>query len=217
MTSTTKSCTMLVVSTAIHTFYYTGPYTSALMPDAEEVRQRLAPVRRDRLDRQIAITQRAVSLAAWRLLELSMHRLGMAEFRLADVIHPVDGKPHWVNSQGIDFNISHARGMAFCAIAKEATVGCDAEDRARLDESLTKRILAADATRVPCWTEIESIVKAAGKGIMHGAEIVWRPDGGEFDGQSWWCYAINDSATHAMHVAANKPKLELITTEVVDL
>ena len=221
--SNAKSCTMRGVFEAIHAFYYTGAYTSVLLPEAEQVRARLAPARRERFDRQSATVQRAVSLAAWRLLEIGMQRCGFTDFRLVDVVHPIDGKPLWSGAKNtpdgrrVDFSISHAHGIAACAIAKGVTVGCDAEERKRIKPRLTQRLVADDAARMPCWTELEAVVKAAGKGIMHGRDIVWTEHAAMFDGVCWWCYPVECGSLHAVHVAADKPNLKIIVSEVNEL
>jgi phosphopantetheinyl transferase len=205
-----------VVNT-IHAFYYTGPHTSSNLPDAEQLLARLAPARRERFGRQSSTSQRAVSLAAWRLLELGMQRCGHTDFRLANVVHPLDGKPYWSNDAKIDFSLSHARGIAVCAIGANVVLGCDAEERKRIELRLTQRLVADNAVRMPCWTELEAVVKAAGKGIMHGRDIEWTAREAIFDGQRWWCYPIECGALHAAHVAVNMPDCEIVVTEVIVL
>lgn len=204
------------VSNVVRTFYYTGPQTSSLPPDADLIFARMAPARRDRFARQTSIPQRAVSLAAWRLLELGMQRCGYAEFRLADVIHP-DGKPYWPNGLYVDFSLSHARGIAACAIGAGVTVGCDAEERKRVDPRLTRRLVADSAFRTPCWTELEAVVKAAGKGVMHGREIDWRERDAGFDGRTWWCHAIECGPLHVAHVAVDRPDARIVVEAIAQL
>lgn len=166
--------------------------------------------------------QRAVSLAAWRLLEVGMRHCGYHDFQLADVVHPEDAKPYWSGAGArldahVDFSISHARGIAACAIGHGVVVGCDAEERQRIQRHLTQRLVRADAVRFPCWTELEAVVKAAGLGIMHGNEIQWTAHAAFLDGRSWWCYPIASGPLHAAHVAADAANLSLQVTQVVDL
>jgi phosphopantetheinyl transferase len=211
------------VSKLIQAFYYTGAYTSTVLPEAETLRARLAPARRARDDRQRDTPQRAVSLAAWRLLEMGMKRCGYGQFELADVVHPEDGKPYWSLTIGqsaeerVDFSLSHARGIALCTIASGITIGCDAEERRRIEPRLTQRLTRADAPRLPCWTELESVVKAAGLGIMHGQEIDWLPDHAVLQGTQWWCYPIACGDVHASHVAANAANVCVAINHVLEL
>lgn len=205
------------VSSDVRAFYYTGPYTSSLPPHAEEILARLAPARRARFAKQLSTPQRAVGLAAWRLLELGMERCGYARFRLADVVHPLDAKPYWPADAPVDFSLSHARGIALCAIGAACKVGCDAEERKRIEPRLTQRLVADDAARMPCWTELEAVVKGAGQGIMHGRDIVWTEHEAHFAGKTWWPHPIDCGPLHAAHVAVDRPDVRVIVAEVAEL
>jgi phosphopantetheinyl transferase len=209
------------VSKRIQVFYYTGPYTSTVLPAAEALRERMAPARRARDDRQRDTPSRAVALAAWRLLEIGMQRGGY-RFNLSEVTHPDDGKPFWSppaqsSVQTVDFSISHSRGIAMCAIAEGLVIGCDAEERRRIEPRLTQRLTRPGSLRMPCWTELESVVKAAGVGIMHGQEIEWTANGAILNGVNWWCYQVDCGTVHAAHVAANAPDVQVTVNEVQEL
>lgn len=206
------------VSKTIQAFYYTGPYTSTVFPAADALRERMAPARRARDDRQRDTPSRAVALAAWRLLEIGMQRCGY-RFNLSEVTHPEDGKPFWTSAGAdrVDFSLSHSRGVALCAIAKDTTIGCDAEERRRIEPRLTQRLTRPGSLRLPCWTELESVVKAAGLGIMHGQEIEWTESGAVLNGVNWWCYPIDLGTVHAAHVAADAPDVQVIVNPVQEL
>jgi phosphopantetheinyl transferase len=209
------------VSKLIQAFYYTGPHTITVLPTAEALRERMAPARRARDDRQRDTPARAVGLAAWRLLEIGMQRVGFSDFQLADVTHPEDGKPFWPAAKQagarVDFSLSHARGIALCVIAADLVVGCDVEERRRIEPRLTQRLTRADAPRLPCWTELEAVVKAAGLGIMHGQEIEWSLQDATLNNVRWWCYPIECSTAHAAHVAANASNAQINVSQVQEL
>jgi len=211
------------VSKIIQAFYYTGDHTSTVFPGAGAFRERMAPARRDRDDKQRDTPSRAVSLAAWRLLELGMQRCGYDGFKLFDVLHPENGKPSWSQAvslpaeRRVDFSISHARGIAMCAIAAGLVIGCDVEERARIQPRLTRRLTPDHAPRLPCWTELEAVTKATGLGIMHGHEIVWTLSDATLQGKRWWCYPVDCGVTYAAHVAADAPDVQVIVNNVLEL
>lgn len=107
--------------------------------------------------------------------------LGLAPERLRFTVDEPRGKPRlaWPESTGIDFNISHTRGLVACALASGApglTVGIDCESVSRLiDDDLAAvfcspsemaelRDEPADA-RTGVWVLKESLVKASGRGF----------------------------------------------------
>src|SRR5712672_863770 len=77
------------VSVIIEVFYYTGPYTRTLLPAASALLARLNPARRQRFEQRVDGAQRALDLAALRVLEIAMQAGGHDSFALADVIYPL--------------------------------------------------------------------------------------------------------------------------------
>lgn len=111
--------------------------------------------------------------------------LGVAPERLRFTVDEPRGKPRlaWPEGTGIDFNISHTRGLVACALAYAPfsgapglTVGIDCESVSRLiDDDLAAvfcspsemaelRDEPADA-RTGVWVLKESLVKASGRGF----------------------------------------------------
>lgn len=205
------------MSANIQVFYYTGPSTSTLLPSADALIARLSPARRRRFEQRIDGTQRALDLAALRVLELAMQACGHLSFKLADVEYPselgISEKPRWCAGQ-VDFSLSHAKSIVACAIASGCQVGLDAEDRRTVNPRTVSRIMSADASIIAGldegnalarWTQIEAVLKGAGLGVMHGNEIQWRDTAILLRGQQWWPHPIDCGADHIAHVAVNTP------------
>lgn len=88
------------------------------------------------------------------------------------------GKPFLKDSKNLDFNISHCRELAVCAIEK-TEVGVDAEDIRKLRPGVIRRAFSekekyilensADSDQMffRIWTLKESFVKALGIGISY--------------------------------------------------
>jgi phosphopantetheinyl transferase len=207
-------------SAVVQVFYYTGLHTRTPFSDSAAMIARMAPAQSARFAALPAAAHTAVRLAAWRLLELGMLRLGQEHFRLADITHRELAKPQWFGQGAglqVDFSLSHARGVAACAIATGITVGCDVEERARIQTHLTQRIVRQDAARLPCWTEVEAVVKAAGIGIAHGHDVLWTATAAQVSQRQWWCYRFDCGPQFAAHVAADAPYLRVVATEVTEL
>jgi len=82
----------------------------------------------------------------------------------ADLRFPQDGKPSLAG--GPFFSISHTDGWVACAASIDVDCGLDIE---------MVRSPAADdaaaAARLEHWTAIEAVLKAAGSGLRHAAEV----------------------------------------------
>ena len=161
--------------------------------------------------------QRALDLAALRLLEIGMLSAGQAGFDLRDISYPIfdgiAGKPQWGGGP-LDFNISHADAIAACAVAAGCKVGLDVENMRELNPRTVLRLMADDASlargldaanAVSRWTQIEAVLKAAGLGVMHAREIVWEEQRILLRGEQWWIHSIDCGQAHVAHVATNDP------------
>lgn len=210
----------------VQVFYYTGPYTGTELPLAEALINRIHPARKLRIERRAGAKDRALDLAALRLLELGMQSIKADRFRLCDIDYPVEagvsGKPKWINGR-VDFNVSHAEGIVACVVSSACDVGVDVEPSREIDPRTVRRLLADDAwfasdltpqTALYRWTQIEAILKGAGVGVMHGRDIKWQPDSITLNGQQWWVQEIHCGAAHTAHVAFNRPAT--ITVSVID-
>jgi phosphopantetheinyl transferase len=205
------------VTANVQVFYYTGPYTSTELPLADALIGRIHPARKLRIERRASAKDRALDLAALRLLELGMHAIDADRFRLSDIDYPavagVSGKPKWIDG-GVDFNISHSEGIVACVVSRDCDVGVDVEPRREIDPRTVRRLLAErtwfarDLTPQSAlfrWTQIEAILKGAGVGVMHGREIEWQTDSIMLNGQQWWVQEIHCGTAHVAHVAFNRP------------
>jgi phosphopantetheinyl transferase len=194
--------------------YYTGPYTSTLLPNSDALLARVNPERRRRFERRLSV-QRALDLAALRLLEKGMWACGHTDFKLADVEYPeqagVTGKPVW-KLGAVSFSISHARSIVACAIASECLVGLDVESQRRIDPRVVRRLLNDEAAAAPGldednalrrWTQIEAVLKGAGIGVLHGREIKWDENSASLRGERWWVHTIDCGPENTAHVAVN--------------
>lgn len=86
------------------------------------------------------------------------------------------GKPYFADS-GIQFNISHCRGMVVCAVSREWELGIDVENIRPFKEAVARRIMSErefqellvspDQNKFffRAWTYKESVVKLSGNGI----------------------------------------------------
>lgn len=164
-----------------------------------------------------------------RLLEIGMREAGQRDFRLADVAYPVTNglpdKPYWLGGQA-DFSLAHTSGLAVCAIAGSCRVGIDAEAVRAIDPRAVARLLRPDAVlardldernALSRWTQIESVLKGAGIGVMHGREIDWRGDAIVLRGRRWWVHAIECGAGHVMHAAVDAADVKIDITRIAHI
>ena len=158
------------------------------------------------------------------------HYLGVRPMDLQFATQP-HGKPRLVTSSSlpIQFNVSHARGMALLAVALHHAVGIDVEwiDRKIQDQEIADRYFSvresAYLTNLPLpershqffsyWTCKEAYLKMTGKGIAGGlaqCEVSIDPDQPEVglsllnpQGQTDSCslYRMNVGAEHVGAVA----------------
>ncbi len=89
----------------------------------------------------------------------------------------IHGKPFFVDS-GVQFNISHCKGMAACAVSKIFCLGIDVENVRPYRENVAKRVMTGlelqkleqaedkDEFFFRVWTAKESLVKMSGDGII---------------------------------------------------
>lgn len=212
----------------IDVFYYTGPYTVTLLPASDALIERLSPTRRDRLKRHASNAQ-IIELVALRILELGMDVRGHASFRLADVeyahVEGVTKKPYWTQGD-VSFSISHTRSMAMVAIAHKGAVGVDVELRRAVDPRIVRRLLNDEAAArsqldegnaLVRWTQIESVLKGAGIGIMHGKEIEWRADEISLRERRWYLHEVRCGEQHVAHVATDvhNAKINVVAIELL--
>jgi phosphopantetheinyl transferase len=199
-----------------------------MWPGAAALRLRMSATRRERYDRLDA-NHRALPMATLRLLELGMQHCGHKDFRLADVVSAAGEKPIWP-SAAVDFSLSHAAGMVVVALTQGVKVGIDVEPANAVKPHIMQRLLSASGQHLPPltednatarWTQMESIVKAAGLGVFHAVDIEWHREGqaqqAALNGSDWWCQPIDVGEHHVASVAANTPNLQVAVVYVTDL
>ena len=133
----------------------------------------IPPWRRAYILRYKRAEDRRRSLGVWRLMEKMLAARG---FRAQDVAVDANGKPH---CDGIYFSLSHAGGLALCAVS-DKPVGCDIEHVKDAPFELASRIFCPDeraylrAAQEPgeaqrrfftLWTLKESYMKMTGEGL----------------------------------------------------
>jgi phosphopantetheinyl transferase len=209
----------------IRAFVYAGPLTSQIGPDVAALRARLAPIRRERLDRLAGAEERAVQMSTLRLLEWAMRHCGLTEFRLEDVSYPEQRKPYWPGGD-VDFSLSHTRGIALCAIGAGIQVGIDVEELTAVTPSIVARVSSSSASCLQAvtasnaatrWTQIEAIAKAAGLGVFRGTDIQWSPTVARLDGRSWYWRSIEVGSRYSAHIATNREAATIEVIHVTDL
>lgn len=128
------------------------------------------------------------SLCAWGLLLRAIMERGAplpadspAGLKAAAIRGP-HGKP-FLPGSGVEFSISHSRGLAACAV-EDVTVGVDVERVRAFNPTLIRRICAPreealtagdDSLLTQLWTCKESHMKLTGRGFSQGvAETAFR-------------------------------------------
>jgi len=145
-----------------------------------------------------------------------------------------DGKPHLSRAcvgAGLDFNLSHTRGLVACAVGRGADIGLDVES---IDRNVDGRDIGAryfspgevalldacDATARPArfielWTLKEAYIKAIGRGLGHpldsfgfafdgtgGIRFIPPPDAQATE----WTFSLSaPSVHHRLAVAVRSP------------
>jgi 4'-phosphopantetheinyl transferase len=202
-------------------FSYAGPFVSQQWPESTALRLRMSLERRARYDRQQDAQQRALQIAALRVLELGMRHCGHADFLLSDVVSVAGQKPVWPRRQ-VDFSVSHAQGRVVCAIAHAIRVGIDVEPANAVAPKTVQRLMSLSAGQLPAldagnatarWTQVEAIVKAAGQGIFRALDIEWQAAGrahqATLDGVRYWSQPVEVGVHHVVHVAANAADVQI--------
>jgi 4'-phosphopantetheinyl transferase len=142
------------------------------------LRDALSPAERVRADRFHFAADRTLYTAAHALLRaaLAAHGVAAPVFRVNEW-----GKPALDGDAPLRFNLTHARGLAACALAWQTDVGIDAEPEDRVVDCLAlaeaffapaeAAALAAlpdparQAAFLRIWTLKEAFIKAVGKGL----------------------------------------------------
>lgn len=181
-------------------------YDESLLPRLEALS---SPWRRERASTIKPAEGRLRSLSAGLLLDYALKAEGYPPLR--EVQTGPHGKPE---ANGVQFSLSHCRGLAACIIA-ERPVGIDAEpfrtfpDRLRRRVFTPEEIAEAEATPNPdrhftrLWTLKESLLKARGIGMAEGpVNFAFSLRGGQVTGPAGYAYRLyNDVAGYSIATA----------------
>ena len=103
------------------------------------------------------------------LLRLGMHKLGINDFGLSEIIYSGTSKPYCPNRY--DFNISHSDYLVVCAISDNAIIGIDTEKVRHIKHEKFNNLLALSSAETAVtnikdffdiWTKKEAVIKADG-------------------------------------------------------
>ncbi|MBA2491496.1 MAG: 4'-phosphopantetheinyl transferase family protein [Gammaproteobacteria bacterium] len=199
---------------ALVTVYYTWIHDN-LAPDREaRWLAQLSAEKRETIKRLRLVKGRAASLLGLQLLKHGMRANGCAEFDLAAVHFPRDGKPRCDAPHCdacVDFNITHSRELVACALASAGAVGIDTEKIREIDLNAFGRFLdtseyaqlAGDHRRFfELWTQKEAVVKAHGDGgIANLRAVRIDQDRGTLGSKTWSLRAVNIHPDYVTFVA----------------
>ena len=186
--------------------YLTRIDRDSIISNEDKLIEKVSDWRKEKLSRLKNPSVRAESLSAGLLLRYAIvHELG-GEFGEYDIEAGPQGKPHFKNIEGAEFNISHS-GDFVAAVISRYPIGIDIEVKSDTKFRVTKRMFSEqEQKRVfesddpdrefrAVWTEKEAYLKCTGEGIsvalksfykdMETSEIMRETDG-EFKGTG--CY-----------------------------
>jgi len=131
----------------------------------------------------------------------------------------IDGAP--------DFNISHSGEYVVCAVAQAGRVGIDIEKhcrirlsdyRSHLHPEVWKKIVTAEDSNIAffaCWTQIESVLKADGRGIPGlSNSICIIEDREQFEGKNWFIKPLDICSGYSCNLSTN---MENVTIELQEV
>lgn len=152
--------------------------------------------RREKAEKYMRGSDRALSAAAWRLMRLAVREAaGLDGFALTVL---TDGlrKPYFAGCAGVHFNVSHCGNAVACAVS-ESPCGVDIEPLMAADAEIARRVMPSicgelaamadgaerDGFYTRGWTETESVYKsgaAAGGGLREGYDVSRFRSGGYY-------------------------------------
>jgi 4'-phosphopantetheinyl transferase len=200
---------------------------------------------RSRHARLVFERDRRAFAAAHALLRCALSRYAAVDPAAWTFVADPGGKPRLAGPVGappLTFNLSHASGVAACAVALDREVGVDVEslDRALDDLAVADACLApaelADVCSCPgpdrlgrlleYWTLKEAYLKARGVGLAvppRAVELRLEPGGGVAalldatgGGAARWCFAQLRTASHVVAVAVDRAGRSAPRVRVLD-
>jgi 4'-phosphopantetheinyl transferase len=147
---------------------------------------------------------------------------------LDSVQYDENNRPHIPGS--VDFNISHAEGVAICALGKEMRIGVDVERHSIIDLSdyrisMNDQQWAAIAgaedpplSFLRLWTKKEAVVKADGRGIRVPLETVYIENGvGIIEDVRWPLFELNVNPSYHAWLACNISSVDIQLIEYLPI
>ncbi len=156
------------------------------LSSAEVVDSTLDAEERRRAARFVFARDRDAFVASHRAMRAIL--AGYLEMAPADIVLHTDayGKPRLAPDAGLDFNLSHSRGLALIGVTRGARIGVDVEMARPLpdrDALIQGNFASAECTALAAmpeserdqaffatWTRKEAVVKALGQGLSFGLD-----------------------------------------------
>ncbi len=145
------------------------------------------------------------------LLRLGMHRLGIQEFQLRELVYSSTRKPFCPGR--FDFNISHSHSLVVCGIASQSMIGIDTEKIRDFSPEKFDRLLRLSETETAgmnligffdAWTKKEAVVKAEGNGgVWDIGKVKLSGSNAEFCNLQWYLRPINLAKGYVTNIASN--------------
>ena len=172
------------------------------------IQQRISRFRREE--------DRCARTLGWWLLERVYHLHGHAGNPILKLAHTPEGRPYISDAAGFDFNLSHAGSYVICGGLSAGTIGVDLEPirpvelsdfSAVFSPAVFEKILGANDLRhfFSYWTKLESVVKAAGLGLLAATQsIEFFETSARLNGRDWHILEIQIDADYVCHIATDR-------------
>ncbi len=170
------------------------------------------PAKRQKTLQKIRHTQaRLTSGVGLLLLRLGMHKLGINDFSLNEVIYSDSNKPH--SPSRYDFNISHSSCMVVSAISDNSVIGIDTEKIRPIKREKFSGLLAVSATETTAmnsdeffdlWTKKEAVLKADGtSGVWNRREVKVSGSSAFLKGGIWHLATVKLADDYVTNIASS--------------
>lgn len=155
---------------------YIGDISRMDQESCRELMEIMPQSRIDKINKYKQDVDKKRSLAAMSLLINAARECGLSDFELAEADN---GKPYFINSPDLHFNLSHSGQRVMCAM-DEMPLGCDIQEMGSLKLEIAKRFFTPDEYNLllylkskeeqknmfyRLWTLKEAYIKATGEGL----------------------------------------------------
>ena len=164
------------------------------------------------------IKDQALSLAGLQLLKIALSDLLGSPFSLQTLQFPLQGKPY-LESDNIDFNISHSGDVVCCVVSNTVKIGIDIELQRQVLPAMRKKLFSVKNTAseqvhserfFTLWTKNEAIIKAANSGSIYNMkDIQHESKGAQYQDQFWYTYPVDivyedENKEYTCHIASSE-------------